>query len=100
MRLALSLCSAPPRHRLPAFVSWRPSSKVDGGGLRIAAAASSSLRRATSWNIPETRLLSLFQYGSECAACVNVAIGKVRSDANGRKVRTADASLIGRRCVR
>ena len=40
---------------------------MDGGGLRIAAAASSSLRRATSWNIPETRLLSLFQYGSKCA---------------------------------
>ena len=83
LRLALSLCSAPPCHRLAALVSWRPSRRVDCGGLRAAAAASSSFRLDASWNIPETRLLSLFQYGSKCAMAVVDASSDVPTEATG-----------------
>ena len=105
LRLALSLCSAPPCHRLAALVSWRPSRRVDCGGLRAAAAASSSFRLDASWNIPETRLLSLFQYGSKCAMAVDSeSFGRAdRGDGirgrDARKVRDAGrfpASIRGR----
>ena len=98
----------PPRrtacHRLAALVSWRPSRRVDCGGLRAAAAASSSFRLDASWNIPETRLLSLFQYGSKCAMAVVDASSDVPTEATGFANETrarfgtpgASASIRGR----
>ena len=56
---------------------------MDCGGLRAAAAASSSFRLDASWNIPETRLLSLFQYGSKCAMAVVDASSDVPTEATG-----------------